>query len=129
MKTILRSPCAWLLLLGLSLLAFSPAACASTAVTVTGKQITISVTVGTGTPPFTYQWMKDGQPLTAGTASSYVIAKAALADAGVYNVTVSNPAGSTLSDNATISFIVAPGGIVTGIQVVLRGVATVYPVG
>ena len=105
-----------------------PSACASTAVTVVGKTITIAY-VANGSQPFTQQWQKAGVAIPGATAPTYVIQAAKLTDAGVYTVVVSNAAGSTTSDNATISFLVAPSGAVTGVQVTLKGVTTFYPVG
>jgi hypothetical protein len=50
-----------------------------------------------GTPPFTFQWRKDGQPLRNGTSEVLTIAKANLEHAGIYECTVSNSAGTKTS--------------------------------
>ncbi len=68
---------------------------------VGGRQITLSVTAD-GTQPFMYQWRKDGADLAGATGATFVIASASNDDAGVYSVVVSNSAGSTVSDLATL---------------------------
>ncbi len=105
-----------LLLLGLALVAmlFVPAASGADPVPATivaGKKVVFSFTVEKGTPPFACQWNKDGQPIAGATGQTYTIAKVAESDAGVYTVTVSNSAGSTLSDEAPIVLIVPPSGV------------------
>jgi hypothetical protein len=55
--------------------------------------------------PFNYQWLRDGTNLTGGTNSSLVISNAQGADAGQYQVRVSNTVGSVLSSNATLQVI------------------------
>ena len=51
-------------------------------------------TTPTGTPPFTYQWKKDGTPIAGATASSYSIAAVTPGDAGDYSVVVSGSCGT-----------------------------------
>jgi Immunoglobulin domain/Immunoglobulin I-set domain len=75
---------------------------ASTATVLTGHQATFSYTAN-GTGPFTQQWNFNGAAIPGATSATYVIASVALANAGVYTVKVSNSAGSTLSDNATLT--------------------------
>ncbi len=50
-----------------------------------------------GTPPFTYQWWKDGVELAGGTKSSLALTNASAASAGNYWVVVSGPYGSVTS--------------------------------
>ena len=61
---------------------------------VYGQRVTLSVNPDRGTPPFTYQWFRDAKAIQGATASSYVVACFAKADAGRYTVTTSNSAGS-----------------------------------
>lgn len=77
---------------------------------VAGKKVVFSYTVEKGTPPFTQQWLKDGQPIPGATGATYTIPRVSEADAGVYSVRVSNTAGSTISDEAPIVLIVPPSG-------------------
>ncbi|MBI5770411.1 MAG: M36 family metallopeptidase [Verrucomicrobia bacterium] len=67
-----------------------------------GASVTFSV-VATGNPVPTYQWRKGGTPLTGATASSYAIASVASADAGGYDVVVTNSVGSVTSSTATLT--------------------------
>lgn len=126
----------------LFLILLTPAGCnASTATTVTGKTVTMVITSCDGTQPFTFQWNKNGTAIagatgtavpagsTAVAGSAYVIASVTAADAGVYTCTVSNGAGSTLSDTATLAITTNPSGAVTGVTVTQNGFTTTYPVG
>ena len=56
----------------------------------------------TGTQPITYQWRRGGEPISGATGSSLVINGAQAADAGLYDVVASNPAGSVVSNVATL---------------------------
>jgi|SRR5664279_106437 len=110
-------------------LSFPASGCASTANTVVGPSVTMVIVSCDGTQPFSFQWNKNGVPIpgaigtaipagsTAIPGSAYVIAKVTASDAGVYTCTVSNGAGSTLSDTATLTVTTAPSGAVTGVTV------------
>jgi len=63
----------------------------------------MSLNVSSGTPPFTYQWYKDGTALAGATADSLVISNVQIAAGGVYSAVVANSAGSATSDNATLT--------------------------
>jgi hypothetical protein len=72
----------------------------------------ISVTVGgtatllvgiVGSPPTTYQWSKGGVEIAGATAASLGFSPAVPADAGVYSVVITDPAGFVSSSNATLS--------------------------
>jgi hypothetical protein len=76
-----------------------------------GSPVTFSVTVGSGTLPFTYQWKKNGVNIVGATAATYTIAAVAAGDAGTYTVAVSNKAGAVTSDNGVFTLTVAPGGV------------------
>jgi hypothetical protein len=65
---------------------------------VAGQPTTFTVEV-LGTEPLTYQWLKDGQPLTDATNSTYTIASALSGDIGAYSVRVTNP-GNTVTSRA-----------------------------
>lgn len=71
-----------------------------------GQAATFSVTA-TGTAPLSYQWYKNDGALSGATNASYTIASVATADAGTYKVTVSNSAGNTTSNNATLTVTAA----------------------
>ena len=85
--------------------------------TITTQPIASTVTAGSaasfsvvasGTAPFTYQWRKDGSPVSGATAATYTIASAATTDAGNYTVTVTNSAGSVTSSAAALIVNTAP---------------------
>lgn len=67
-----------------------------------GKNVVLTVTAD-GSAPLSYQWSKNASALAGATSASYVIASATANDAGVYQCTVSNSAGSTVSDNAILT--------------------------
>lgn len=107
--------CTLLLLLAVAVSSFAQA----TPVTGTaqaGKQVTISVTAS-GTQPFTYQWAKVAANAPTGTApaaiagataASLVLTNVTAADAGSYTVTVSNAAGSAVSNQAVLTITQVP---------------------
>lgn len=68
-----------------------------------GQQVSISVSLISGSSPFTYQWMKNGSAISGATNSSLAFPAVALADAGRYSVMVSNVAGSATSREAVLT--------------------------
>ncbi|MFO0972916.1 MAG: GEVED domain-containing protein [Phycisphaerae bacterium] len=56
-----------------------------------------------GTPTLGYQWRKGGSNIGGATASQYTIASTALADAGNYDVVVTNGSGSVTSSDAVLT--------------------------
>ena len=67
-----------------------------------GQRATFSVTV-TGTSPITYQWNKNGSPISGAIGSSYTHPATVAADNdSVFNVVVTNPAGSVTSGNVRL---------------------------
>ncbi|HEU5080965.1 MAG TPA: pectinesterase family protein [Opitutaceae bacterium] len=71
------------------------------------ESYTLSV-VATGMPAPTYQWQKNGVPISGATSASYTISSASGADTGTYTVVVSNDTGNLTSSAATIA-VLAPG--------------------
>jgi hypothetical protein len=67
-----------------------------------GKTVTFTVTTA-GTPPLSYQWLKNGTPIEGATGSSLVLTNLQLSDAGNYSVVVSNAYGSITSSNAYLT--------------------------
>ncbi len=72
-----------------------------------GANATLSV-AATGSPALTYQWAKDGVDIAGATSATYTVAPATMLAQGSYQVVVSNPAGSTTSNVATLSVRNAP---------------------
>lgn len=57
----------------------------------------------TGTAPITYQWRKDGVNMVGETNSYLEVTGVDSGDEGYYDVVVTNPAGSVISDQAQLS--------------------------
>jgi hypothetical protein len=85
-----------------------------------GSTVTVKSVV-LGTPPFTYQWYKEGSTPVAGqTGANLVLSPAMQADSGNYSLKVTNPGGETWSDAAYVQIMTAPPTIVTGPQPATR---------
>ncbi|MGZ4974091.1 MAG: immunoglobulin domain-containing protein, partial [Limisphaerales bacterium] len=69
---------------------------------------------------FSYQWQFDGADLPGATNSSLVITNVQFANAGTYDLVVTNFAGATTSSNATLTVVAYPPSIVS--QPTNRGV-------
>ena len=80
-----------------------------------GSSQTLEISeIKTGTPPFTYQWMKNGKPIPDAVSNRWYFSAISVADAGTYTVVVTNAAGSKVSNAAVITValsLVAPDGI------------------
>lgn len=72
-----------------------------------GSQVSLAVTA-TGTTPFTYQWSRNGTPLSGRTSRTLVIQAATIADEGSYTVRVTNPVSSIESNAASVNVDPAP---------------------
>ena len=58
-----------------------------------------------GSPPLTYQWLKNGTNLPSATTVSLLLTNVQFSDAGTYSLQVSNTEGSAVSSNAVISVL------------------------
>ena len=67
-----------------------------------GGPATLGVTAA-GTPPFTYQWRKDGITLAGATNNNLTLASVQLTNIGNYSVVVGNAYGSATSSVASLS--------------------------
>ena len=63
--------------------------------------VTLSVEVS-GTPPYTFQWKKDGNDIEGATSASYSIDRVDTSHAGSYTVAITGADGSATSDAAEI---------------------------
>jgi len=64
-----------------------------------------------GSLPLSYQWLKNGKHLPDATRAALVVAPLETADAGRYEVTVTNAAGTVTSPPATLALLPAPAAI------------------
>jgi hypothetical protein len=78
-----------------------------------GGSINLSV-VATG-GGLRYQWNKNSSPIPGATGSAYQVASVAAGDAGPYNVTITNSAGTATSGTATITVLTPLAGYETAI--------------
>jgi hypothetical protein len=70
-----------------------------------GSNVTFTVTAE-GSPPLAYQWQKNGTNVTAnGNSSSFVIPNVQPANAGAYNVLITNAFGSINSATGTLTVV------------------------
>ena len=70
-----------------------------------GQPDTFSV-VATGVPQPTYQWKKNGATITGATNALCIISSPGISDSGKYTVTVTNTAGTVISDTAKFYAVV-----------------------
>jgi hypothetical protein len=78
-----------------------------------GDAVTFSV-VATGDPAPTYQWRKDGADLANATDATLTLSSVTTADAGAYDVVVTNSAGAVTSDTATLTVNKAEASVTLG---------------
>jgi hypothetical protein len=72
-----------------------------------GQSASFSV-VASGSGPFTYQWSKDGNPISGANTSTYLIGVVGNTDVGRYSVSVANAVGAVLSQEAELVIVTAP---------------------
>ncbi len=72
-----------------------------------GARVTLSASAD-GSPAPTFQWRKNGTPVSGASDAILVIAAATLADAGKYTVVATNSAGSAVSPEAELLVQPAP---------------------
>jgi hypothetical protein len=72
-----------------------------------GAGATLAVAV-TGTAPFTYQWLRNGEPVAGGTGAMLHFPTVTALDAGQYTVVITNSAGNATSTSAQLIVAGAP---------------------
>jgi Immunoglobulin I-set domain len=84
-----------------------------------GQQMAFSATAE-GTPPFTWQWSKNGVAIAGATNATYTIVSAATTDSGTYRAKATNSAGNADSNALVINVVVpvvAPKNVVASVVV------------
>jgi len=87
-----------------------------------GSSVTFSVTAK-GTPPFSYQWRREGADLPGATTSSYTIPSLSVNEVGAYTVVVTDANCTAESSPAMLTVGPVPGTITieqSGTDVILR---------
>lgn len=74
---------------------------------VVGRSVTLTATAD-GNPAPTFQWLKNGSPISGATNAVLTLAAVSLSDAGTYQVRATNSAGSALSPEAVLLVEPAP---------------------
>ncbi len=76
---------------------------------VTAGQTATFTAAASGTQPLSYQWQKNGSPISSATSASYTTPATVASDNGsTFRVAVSNSAGNATSNTATLTVNVAP---------------------
>lgn len=78
-----------------------------------GQSISYSV-AAIGPQPITYQWQKNGAPISGQTTTSFSIGNAHISDTGNYAVKLTNPSGSVTSSVVSLTVLGGPP-ILTGL--------------
>ncbi|MEO6245699.1 MAG: S8 family serine peptidase, partial [Opitutaceae bacterium] len=71
-----------------------------------GQDVTFTVGAN-GSPPFTYQWRKDGVAIAGETTATFTLGSVQLGDAGSYTVVITNSRASVTSAAATLTVVLA----------------------
>lgn len=88
--------------------------------TATGSSFVLEI-LANGSAPFTYQWFKNGSPIThdperilGAQTSTLSITNATIADSGSYSLTITNSIGTTVSEDITVDVLRNPTTFVDG---------------
>jgi hypothetical protein len=70
---------------------------------------TVAFTAGfNGSPPITYQWLKDAKPIAGATTTTLTLANVQASDTGNYQLAATNPSGQVLTSPAVLSLTTSP---------------------
>jgi len=70
---------------------------------VSEGETVVLVAAAEGTSPLSYQWLKNGSPISGQTGLTLTLANVTVADAGSYTFKATNPVGSATSDAAVVA--------------------------
>ncbi|MFN0128556.1 MAG: CotH kinase family protein [Verrucomicrobiales bacterium] len=80
-----------------------------------GDPATLSVAV-VGTTPFTFQWLRDGDPVAGATRAKLEFNAVTTADAGSYRCRITNAHGEALTEPATLTVFAPPTPLLAGLR-------------
>jgi N-acetylmuramoyl-L-alanine amidase len=86
---------------------------------VVGTTVTFTV-AATGTPPLSYQWLFEDEPIPGATSNTLVRVNVQPSDAGNYSVQITNLAGIAISDPALLT-VLPPTPIVLTLEILPDG--------
>ena len=69
-----------------------------------GASATLTVSA-TGTSPYSYEWQKDGKPITGSNTNSLVLTSLRGTDSGSYRAIIKNTAGSAITTAVTVTVL------------------------
>jgi hypothetical protein len=69
----------------------------------TGDDVTVYASVGSTTRILSYQWFKDGTPISGAIGSSLILYGVVSGDGGAYSVTVTNDCGNNATQGMTLT--------------------------
>src|SRR6185436_9009496 len=75
--------------------------------TVGPTDVTFTV-AASGTAPLSYQWLRDGSPISGAIASSYALAAGSSDTGARFSVLITNAAGAALSTPALLTVAIGP---------------------
>ncbi len=97
--------------------------------TVNAGEIAGFTVAAEGAGPLGFQWRKGGTPIEGATAASFTIQSTSAANAGSYDVVVTNSVGSATSNPATLTINVAPSIVTAPVsRVAAAGTGVVFSV-
>lgn len=83
-----------------------------------GRELVITIDLGSTTKPYTIEWFKDGNKIDGATETTYKVPVATVGDAGTYSVKITNECGSITSQDIVVK-VKAPG--ITSVDEIVAG--------
>jgi len=86
-----------------------------------GRELVISIDLGSTAKPYTIEWFKDGSKIEGATETTYKVPVATIGDAGTYSAKITNECGSITSQDIIVK-VKAPG--ITSVEEIVAGEPT-----
>lgn len=94
---------------------------------IVGDPVTFTV-LAAGKSPLTYQWLKNGLPISGATSPTFTLLNVQLSQAGRYSVKVTNPLGFVVSTEAILTVSPGPTRLTIGLGAANTGQRVRIPV-